>query len=381
MFFILYDYLLAGEPRGALDVRKDVIETILKHEKLIKTEAAEIYSSIKRGSLKLKDRRKNPRKYSLFFYPQATGAKLLPRPRLYLQPANQKRLKALERSKTLIRSTSSIKYKKKQLQTSAKSDSTLMGLARKGSFSATDELIAGQSQLYGSVQSTALERDQLLKIQSSTEPPVQSNLSKQYEGHLATGLTSDVRESTSGALFHTRERSVTQSSSSPKMLSQISPQPKSLPSKPLSSTSSSQNFPLNVTLLNEDIKPSTSVSEFSPESLQTSSVISSLRQLQKSRDMSGEKKEPKRLIKEFAKHKLKQSYQERLSTSTSTSIANLKLLSEESHFSSTEEVFLCEEEQSFEDFKKKGECKRRILFLVLNIVKICQTVFNTLETI
>ena len=348
---------MAGEPKGVSDVRKDVIDTILKHENLVKMEAAAKYSSIAKGSLKLKDRRKSPRKYNMF-----KGAKLLTRPR----------------------STSSIKYKKKQLQTS-KSDSTLVGLACKDSFCATDEPIVGQSQLYGSVQSTALEREQLLKIQSSTEPPVQSSLSKQYKEHLATGLTSDVRESTSGALFHPRKRSVTQSSSgltsdvhestsgalfhprersvtqsssssSSKILLQISPQPKSLPSKPLSSTSSSQDLPLNVTLLNEDL-------EFSPKSLQTSSVISSIPQLQKSRDMSGEKKEPKKLIKEFPKYKPKQPIQERLSTSTSTSIANLKLLSDESHFSSTENVFLCEEKQSFEeDLKKKGECKRHILF-------------------
>ena len=336
--FILSDYLLAGEPKGVSDVRKDVIDTILKHEKLVKTEAAEIYSSIKRGSLKLEGHRRSLKKS---------------------KPAIKKGLK------TFIAPTSSIAIKQKHLQTSAKYGSPKVKLACKGSVCPTDGPIAGQSQLYGSAQPTALEQEQLLKIQSSTEPPVQSSLSKQYKGQLATGLTSDVRESTSGALFHTRELSVTQSSSSfssssslsPEKLFQKSPTPKSLPSKPLSSTSFSRNLPLNLPLLNEDIKPTTSVSEFPPQSLKTS-VVSSASPLRKSPDELVEKKEPKKLIKEFPKPKPKQAIQER--TSISTSIAN-PVLSKESCLSSTVHAYL--QEQSFkEDFTKKGECRIYCIF-------------------
>ena len=355
--FILCDYLLTGEPKGVLDVRKDVIETILKHEKLVKTEAAEIYSSITRGRLKLENRRRSLRRSSTTIWKRSLsrGSLNLENRRRSLRRSSTASGK---RSPSLTRFTSSIENKKKQLQTSAKYGSTSVRLACRGSFCATDESIVEQFQLYGSAQPTALERDQLLKIQPSTEPPVQSSLSTQYEEHLPTGLTSDVRESTSGALFHKRELSVTQSSSSPKILVQISPQSKSLQSKPLSSTTSSQNLPLSVSLPNEDIKPSTSVSEFPPQSLKTS-VFSSVPQLQKSRDDLGEKKEPKKLIKEFPKRKPKQSIQER--TSISTSIAN-PVLSKESRLSSTVDAFLREEEQLFkEDFTKKGECWIRIL--------------------
>ena len=332
--FSLCDYLLTGEPKGVSDVRKDVIDTILKHEKLVKTEAAEIYSSIKRGSLKLEGHRRSLKKS---------------------KPANKKGLK------TWIAPTSSIAIKQKHLQTSAKYGSPKVKLACKGSVCATDEPVAGQSQLYGSAQPTALEQKQLLKIQSSTEPPVQSSLSKQYKGQLATGLTSDVRKSTSGALFHTRGLSVTQSSSSscssPEMFFQKSPPSKSLPSKPLSSTSFSRNLPLNLPLLNEDIKPTTSDSEFPPQSLKTS-VVSSAPPLRKSPDELVEKKEPKKLIKEFPQHKPKQAIQER--TSISTSIAN-PVLSKESCLSSTVHAYL--QEQSFkEDFTKKGECRIYCIF-------------------